>query len=312
MGKVDFYLGSDPELMLRDSKSKALRSAIPLIPEGKGKGRPLGNLGLSTVLHDNVLVEFNTKPASNQKEFVHVIGFSLREINRLAAKQGLELHFLTAADFPEEELANEEARVFGCEPDFDAYTVSIQTTDPEAAFLPFRSAGGHLHIGFKEEDTKLAAILKNPHGKINAVKALDIFVGIPSIFLDKDPSAPSRRKLYGKAGSHRPKTYGVEWRSCSPWWLASPRHCALAYQMTKTTMSVLCQDGGVDAAIEAVGGERTIQSVINNSQVERARKIYRDKLASYYPKTVQTLVELIDAMSNEKALDIHSNWKLKS
>ena len=68
MKQIKFNLGSDPELFLRDRDTKELRSAIPIIPEGKDAGRPLDAGGFNRVLHDNVLVEFNTRPEKTKKD----------------------------------------------------------------------------------------------------------------------------------------------------------------------------------------------------------------------------------------------------
>ncbi len=51
---------------------------------------------------------------------------------------------------------------------------------------------------------------------LEVIKAMDIFLGVPSIFLDGDKE---RRKLYGGAGAHRVKPYGVEYRTLSNFWL---------------------------------------------------------------------------------------------
>lgn len=58
----------------------------------------------------------------------------------------------------------------------------------------------HIHIGYE-----------NPTDEISEeiVKVLDLFLGIPSLFIDKDTE---RRKMYGKAGCFRFKEYGVEYR----------------------------------------------------------------------------------------------------
>ena len=103
METVQFQLGSDPELMLRDAETKELRSAIPIIKEGKRAGRPLDASGENTILHDNVLIEINTKPASSCDEFVQTIGSVLKKTTEILSENGLELHLLTSANFPEKE-----------------------------------------------------------------------------------------------------------------------------------------------------------------------------------------------------------------
>jgi len=240
MNKVNFWLGSDPELMLRDVKTNQLKSAIPIIPEGKKGGRRLDVPGKNFVLHDNVLVEFNTEPAETNKDFVKTLGQVLVRIEKDIAKSGVKLCLQTSADFPESELNSGEARLFGCEADYDAYALVRNEMEDEAAHQPFRSAGGHLHIGCHEKSPELTEILNDPSGlgKVKVVKALDIFVGIISTFLDKDVTSKKRRSLYGRAGSHRPKEYGVEYRASGNWWLASPKHAKLLHKLSEPSLAL--------------------------------------------------------------------------
>jgi hypothetical protein len=280
--------------MLRDSKTKELRSAIPVIEEGKGEGKPLDNTGLNTILHDNVLVEFNTKPAKSLEEFIATIGTVLREGQKVVAAKGLELHLLTSADFPKQELEHPEARIFGCEPDFDAYELVMNEVPASAALKPFRSTGGHLHIGKHEKDEKLRALLDDPYGKVRVVKALDAVVGIPSVFLDRDPTAPPRRKLYGKAGCHRPTDYGVEWRACGPWWLASPDHTELVWRLTHDALALAVDEERFLSIVDKLGGEEAIIDTINNSKATQARKLFGRVLAHQIDVVTCATVKALD------------------
>lgn len=305
MSKV--LIGSDPELMLRNVKSKALVSAIPVIKEGKGAGRPLDATKENTVLHDNVLVELNTKPAADETEFLNTISSVLRNVSEIIKADGLELHLQASADFPDKELEHPEARAFGCEPDFDAYALRVQVPPEGAEFQPFRSAGGHLHIGMGN-NKEMTELLDEPLGKVKVVKALDIFCGIPSIFLDKDPTAAKRRGLYGKAGSHRPKSYGVEYRAISNWWLASPAHTMLVYRLSQHAMDcVITKD--FDKLMKLLGGEKEVQRIINDSDTDAALKAYKDYIA---PRLNAATCELLDSVNNIKRTNgaFKKAWKL--
>ena len=302
---VQFKLGSDPELMLRDSKTKALRSAIPIIPEGKGAGRKLGKSGYNTILHDNVLVELNTEPALTQGEFVSTIGYALNEGQKIVAKSGLELFLLTSVNFPEKELQDPEAKIFGCEPDYDAYLLEINVVPAEASRKPFRSTGGHLHIGKHGNGGALDELLDDPLGKVLVVKALDTIVGIPSIFLDKDPTSGPRRQLYGRAGSHRPTTYGVEWRACGSWWLASPAHTKLVYNLTAAALSVVVDDAAFSKLTVNLGGEDAIQEIINKSKVADAREAYKKFISPLLSPDVRKEVGTLDGTDQ---IDLRKAW----
>jgi hypothetical protein len=159
--------------------------------------------------------------------------------------------------------------------------------------------------------------LLNAYGKITTVKALDIFCGIVSVFLDKDPTSPARRDLYGKAGSHRPKNYGVEYRAMSPWWLASPRHSELVYELAAAAMVLVKDDGLVEekpflgaklgALVASMGGEDELQRIINDADVAAARKVYNELLVPYLDRTTTRKIKLIDSLGST---DFQAAWKL--
>lgn len=301
---MDFLLGSDPELMLCDAKLGDLKSAIPVIQEGKGAGRPIDETGVNAVLHDNVLVEFNTAPAPSEEAFVSTIGSVLKNIEGIVRKADMRLFLRASADFPEEELNHPEARIFGCDPDFDAYLLRPNIVPPGAEMLPFRSTGGHLHIG-KGKNEDINKILEDPYGKIDVVRSLDIFCGIPSVFLDKDPTAAARRKLYGGAGAHRPKPYGVEYRTLSSWWLATPSHTRLVYRLTAEALKCLVQ-GDLKELTEAIGQDEII-SVINNSEVEKAESIFKEHI---YPRLDRKTKILATKLSKFTFSTLQEGWKL--
>lgn len=301
------FIGSDPELMLRDAKTKALRSAIPVIKEGKGAGRPLDATEQNTVLHDNVLVELNTKPAADEGEFLATIGGVLRSVSDIIKKDGLELHLQASADFPAVELEHPEACAFGCEPDYDAYALKVTSPPEDAAVKPFRSAGGHLHIGMGS-NKEMSALLDQPLGKVKVVKALDIFCGIPSLFLDRDPTAAARRELYGKAGSHRPKPYGVEYRAISNWWLASPSHTTLVYRLATSAMECVITDK-FEKLVKSLGGEVEIQRIINESDRVAANAAYHSHIAQLLDPATRELLESVQRQKRSGST-FKKAWKL--
>jgi len=306
METVRFLLGSDPELFLRDPETKELRSAIPVIAEGKMAPRPLATGG--AVLHDNVLIEFNTIPADTPEKFTAIIGTALKEISSLAAAKNTELLLQASANFPNSQLQGYEASAFGCDPDFDAYALAINHVPADAAHKPFRSAGGHLHIGAHKEDKELAELLLDESGlgKVRVVKALDIFVGLMSVFLDKDVTAAARRGLYGKAGAHRPKTYGVEYRACSSWWLATPEHTHLIYDLSAKALAVALDEELFVELIEDLGGAEELQRVINESDIATARKLYEEHLHPLLDEELHNRIEQVDTMP---AAELSQAWE---
>lgn len=299
---MEFKLGSDPELMLCDAHTGALKSAIPVIEEGKGGGIPVG--GDNSVIHDNVLLEFNTRPEKTEKKFVKTINTALIGINKLIAKENLKMLAQASDDFPEEELDCEEAKVFGCEPDYNAWTIRENRMSVDAAKSSFRSAGGHLHIGMPDKEGPLTAILSKPMGKINVIRALDVFCGVTSVFIDKDPTSAKRRQLYGGAGAHRPKDYGVEYRALGNWWVSSPTHTKLVYQLTEVALSLLVTKK-IDGLIEKIGQDRIIHT-INESDIEEARKIFNGFIKPLLPKKTVLLCARADRYTLK---DLSKEWQ---
>jgi len=288
-------MGSDPELMLLDGNNK-LRSAIPVIPEGKGKGRPVKN---GAVLHDNVLVEFNTTPAATEDEFVNGLRDVLGELSQLISQQSCQLDVRASAVYPADQLEAEEANIFGCDPDYDAWLLAMN--EPPNPFLVggLRSAGGHLHIG-KADDAKIAAVLDTIYGKTAVIRALDVFCSLPWALLENDAAARRRRKLYGKAGAHRPKPYGVEYRALSSHWLTSPEHARLVYRLAAFGVELVCEDG-VDQVetsegqgsqrfqelVTRLGGGDEIVRIINEIDVVAAERAYNEVLTTVLPAPLQ-------------------------
>jgi len=108
-----------------------------------------------------------------------------------------------------------EARELGCDPDFNAWT-RLPNERP-VTDQPFRCAGGHVHIGWLPEEEFADPMDPNHFDDCcDVAKQMDYYLGMWSLTWDKDQT---RRSLYGKAGSFRPKPYGCEYRSLSNLWL---------------------------------------------------------------------------------------------
>ena len=265
-----FVAGADPELMLLTPEGK-LASAIPLVPGTKEKPH---KVSCGAVQHDNVMAEFNVNPSGTDDEFVHNMREVLRELSDMVAPHTLIAR--ASANFPKEALQDEVAQVFGCDPDFDSWSLQMNDIDGTAAMETFRSAGGHFHIGEKDATKEM---LQDPYGKVEVVKMLDIFQGIVSIAIDDDKTAPKRRALYGRAGAHRPKDYGVEYRALGNFWVRSPDLVHLMYELADRAVA-LTLDGKSTEIIESIG-ETEIQRVINDSDKKSAKKIVKDLLVGW-------------------------------
>lgn len=203
---VNFRLGADPECFLKEKHTGKHLSVIGMIGANKWAPMQVPNMPAGfTLQEDNVALEFGQPPAASAEEFV----FNTRQamLAGLSKLKGKRFSRLSCTVFDKDQMEAPEAFIFGCEPDYNAWTVS-ENEKPTPPHPFMRSAGGHVHIelpnNFSEVD------------QLNAVRAADLFLGVPSVLLDK---GVERRKLYGKAGAFRPKPYGVEYRTLSNFWI---------------------------------------------------------------------------------------------
>lgn len=218
-----FKLGCDPELFLADVNGK-LKASCGLIGGSKESPQPLTALGDGfAVQEDNVAIEFNIPPASTMREFVESISKTIKVLNDgVNSSYGFILDRRSAAYFPKEELYSEAAKVFGCDPDYNAWTGEVNPK-PKADDETLRSCGGHIHVGYD---------IANIEPKV-LIKYMDLFLGVPSVIMDE---GELRKQLYGKAGAYRPKSYGAEYRTLSNFWVHHPKLIEWAWKQTAVAL----------------------------------------------------------------------------
>lgn len=227
--------GCDPEIFVRN-KAGDVCSAIGQFGGTKQAPKPIKVLGKGfAVQEDNVLVEFNIPPAKDGAEFISHVQRTVDLLAKRAARKGLSFTQGSAFSLKPEYLQDQAALVFGCEPDFNAYTAQANPA-PRAEDKNLRSAGGHIAFGLEWESSP--GWFENYHNAPTSstyqrmvVQKLDYLLGIPSILLD---DGQLRKQLYGKAGAFRPKEFGVEYRTLSNFWIFKP-------EMTKAMLDVVAQ-----------------------------------------------------------------------
>lgn len=217
--------GCDPEIfMFKDGKPVSAHGAV------QGDKKNPQPVPFGAVQVDGMALEFNINPASTSKEFVTNIQQVMKALAEMVP--GYELKAIPVAEFGAEYMANQpmEAKELGCEPDFNAYTDGAVNPRPDGE-VTFRTGAGHVHIGWdKDIDIQDPVHLE---ACIMAVKQMDVFLGLPSLIFDNTAESVKRRKLYGKAGAFRPKSYGVEYRTLSNTWLSSPELMAYVCEQTQ-------------------------------------------------------------------------------
>jgi hypothetical protein len=240
-------LGADPEVFLQDENGKHI-SVIGMI--GADKWNPLQMYNLPkgfTLQEDNVALEYGIPPAASAEEFVKHITLVMEKSKEFLAK-GINFSKLSCTIFPEDQMDHPLAYVFGCEPDYCAWT-GKENKKPKPPHKFMRSAGGHIHVETTNEP-------------FDVVKKMDFFLSVPAVLMDE---GEERKKLYGKAGACRVKPYGVEYRSLSNFWIFDPKLIEWAWRNTERALN--------DTAYFDDNLASAVQSCINNNDKGLAKSL---------------------------------------
>lgn len=248
--------GADPELFLRNVTTGDAVTSIGRIGGTKDTPRPIIGEGYG-LQEDNVAVEFNIPPAPTKEAFVASVQQVLQFITDEISSQNLRIDISPTADFDFMDLLHPQAQELGCEPDYNAWTLQV---NPRPIAPPtLRSSGGHLHIGYTNPDKDTS---------IEIIRAHDLFCGIASLSYDSDVR---RREIYGKAGAHRIKPYGVEYRTLSNAWLRSQELMAFIYEQSEKAIAFV--NNGNVISVE-VGN--LIQEAINTGNMGIAAELNKE------------------------------------
>jgi hypothetical protein len=248
-------LGADPEVFLK--KGTKHISVVGLVKGNKWNPFQVPYLPRGfTLQQDNVALEFGIPPAANKGAFIDYI----QEVMR-AGKQHTKLTYSkeSCAIFDEDQMQTAEAHTFGCEPDYNAWTGKANP-QPKPGHKFMRSAGGHVHV-------------ETQFDKTLTTRALDLYLGVPSVLMD---DGEERKQMYGKAGAHRPKKYGVEYRTLSNFWIFSKKHIGWVWDQTERALTEgfkeYEQDGKLANHLEMF----PIQKCIDTNDKKLAEKLVKE------------------------------------
>ena len=253
--EVDLKVGCDPEVFV--SRQGQLVSGHGMVPGLKDSPHKTSKGAIQV---DGMALEFNIDPANSEQEFYENVKATMDDLLS-ALPQGHEIEIQSTANFGKALIDSqpEEAKELGCSPDYNAYLDGGVNPKPDAD-LPFRTAAGHIHIGW----TDGADILDPEHIELccKVTKLMDLFLGVPSVLLDTDTQ---RRSMYGKAGAFRAKSYGVEYRVLSNFWLKTPARVKWAYKQTALVIREFLQGN--------TGDKYSIEEIINTSDRTKAQNL---------------------------------------
>jgi hypothetical protein len=200
-------IGADVEAFLYSNEKTALVPCVGILPGTKEEPFPLPNLGAGyAVQEDNVMVEFNIPPKKTASQFCRAIKTAKRGvIDMLQEKYPGEYRMIFRSDakFLQKELQSPQAKLIGCEPDFNAYEGGQMRRNPPPVGL-YRGAGGHVHLGGDFQCPDFIAAL-----------FADLVIGVAGWTSEM---TSKRAEWYGMPGVYRPKPYGIEYRSPDCMW----------------------------------------------------------------------------------------------
>jgi hypothetical protein len=247
-------IGSDMELFAKNAKGEHIAICGKL---GGTKEHPKQIAGMDKgfmIQEDNVAVEFNIPPATNKEEFVNNMSLMRVKIASILEGMGLSISTNASVSFDKKQLRHKNALVFGCEPDYDAWSM-CENKKPYAKDECLRTCGGHIHVGTNIDMVK-------------GVQNMDLMLGVPSVILDGSPEAIARRELYGKPGAMRPKPYGFEYRVLSNFWWRDDMLVAWVFDQTRRSVRT-----PIDITIRQ---GKVIQDCINTGNVEVAKQLVEE------------------------------------
>lgn len=240
-----FRLGSDPEVFLQDKNGSAV-SAIGYINADKWNPMQIPDMPEGyTLQEDNVSLEYGIPPAASADEYVEHIQKVMEK--SLEYLPGLSFSKLSCIIFPKEQMQHPLAYIFGCEPDFNAWTGKVNKK-PEPPHPLMRSAGGHIHVETTRDPSEV-------------VRAMDLFLGVPSVLMDK---GEQRKQMYGAAGAHRKKSYGVEYRTLSNFWIFEEKLIRWVWNNTERS---------INSTVDVLAEQDMILEAINNNNKEVAQAL---------------------------------------
>jgi len=228
---MKFKLGSDPEAFLHDGFEFV--SAYGRFPGTKKEPHKV-NKGAVQV--DGMALEFNIDPAESAEEFADNIETVKEQMVKMVEEVDprINLVFTPFARFDKEYFTLQplEGKILGCDPDYDGKGRQ-KVPDPSLQDRPFRTAAGHVHIGWTSGQNPF-----DPKHFEDCRYIASLFTN-KKFFVANSTEERERTKYYGMPSSFRPKPYGVELRSPSNLWVRERKTQIEMYNVVRETIGSL-------------------------------------------------------------------------
>jgi hypothetical protein len=271
--KKGVCLGADPEMFVVDKKNEVIPSfeflkskqenELTLKPQDCIKSSVF--VTPQTIFWDGFQAEFNVCSSGCLAWVCDSTFVGLKTLQQKARAYNKDARLTIQSTLQVSPLVLQDAKKehieFGCMPSFNIY--GMEGIKKDGRQVPYRSAGGHIHFGLGDREKKNKELIER------YVKTLDKILGVACVSLFANYDKPERRKMYGLAGEYRLPKHGLEYRTLSSAWLASPLIMNMVFELARMTLSVV--DGGLENLWNSTE-EETIKC-INTCDVDLAREI---------------------------------------
>lgn len=232
---MSYTFGADPELFVFDKDTNKFVSSHDFLP---GTKQAPFKVEYGAVQVDGVAAEFNIDPSDNFKDFKRNIVAVRQQMLEIIQKNGgknLTLVAKPTATFDQAYFDALPARTkeLGCEPDYCGWKRGVNAR-PDAGNRPFRTGGGHVHIGWGIDVDPM----EPTHFNDCCVLAKNLYSngGNMDYLWDGDKK---RRQLYGSRYSFRPKSFGMEYRYFSNAWVDDFDAMKFVWNLARNTVENL-------------------------------------------------------------------------
>lgn len=219
-------IGCDPELFIQD-KNYQFVAACGILPGTKQNPHKVDG---GAVQVDGLAFEFNIDPSQIEDIFEKNMKKVLSQMDEMIKKVNpdYKLVCLPFVYFDKDYFAAlpDEAKILGCDPDYDVHGNQHVPPD-DLSEAPFRTAAGHVHIGWTEG--------QQPHSSAHFDRCTGIAYQYQNdeFYKPKTMLEQKRVQYYGRPGHFRPKHYGIELRSPSNRWVAQETTRRKMFRMTQ-------------------------------------------------------------------------------
>lgn len=307
--------GADPEVFVLDGKGKVIPAWKFLPPQKTPSGI------VNTRFWDGFQAEFTFAESGCHSWVGDRVQAALKDILSAARKVDptAQLTYKSVVPVLHSTLsrAKKEYVQFGCAPSLNVYDTE-HFEIPDGREVPIRFAGCHLHFGINSFYAPKGGVVSFiPY----AVRALDRVIGPLMTALLSGLEDERRRRYYGRAGEYRTPEHGMEWRVPSSTILCHPAVFFLIIDTARFTLGVAKKEGTLDTLCPVEGGDARIQDIVNNLNVDEARKLikenehyYQGMLDRIYSETVprkEIFNAILEGVTNHLSVgSMSDNWRL--